>query len=207
MFGSSIPQRFAAILRRVLAVVAAQQGGGIHPQGMETAAVTHITTRIRQIYARFAAIAARAAHGTLRRTPIPLPRPDTGRGQASRPARTTPPRPRPPEQCWPHRLPGTPGWLVRLVAPLSGNGPDMQALFADEDMRALIAAAPQLRRILRPICRMFAVTIPPDPAAPTRQGPGQRLKNLAPPRIDWPVVYLLLYPHEHPKTDYRAKTS
>jgi hypothetical protein len=45
-------------------------------------------------------------------------------------------------------------------------GAQLQHLLADPEMAALVAAAPQAGRVLRPLCRMLGVRPPPGPLAP-----------------------------------------
>ncbi len=104
-----------------------------------------IVGRLRRLAARFAALAARAQAGTLPR----LRRPESGR---------RPPRGRQP------RLPEGFAWLIRLVPQAAGYAGQVQALLSDPQMAALLEAAPQAGRVLRPLCRMLA--LPPDAAPP-----------------------------------------
>ncbi len=58
------------------------------------------------------------------------------------------------EQVWPYRF----GWLVRLAAYRAAVfGEQLRTVLGQEEMVALLAAAPQAARILRPVCRMLAV--------------------------------------------------
>src|SRR6185437_15551987 len=70
-------------------------------------------------------------------------------------------------------------WLLRLAGHNSYKvavyGGFLQNLLADPEMVALIAAAPQLGRVLRPLCRMLGV----DPG-PARLPP--RSRDPRPPR-------------------------
>ena len=111
--------------------------------------------RLRRLAARFAALAARAQAG-----PLPSPR--------RRPA-----RPGAPRNNHQRPLPESFAWLIRLVPETAAYGGQVQALLSDPEMAALLDAAPQAARLLRPLCRMLAVrpdpTVlrpPPKPAAP-----------------------------------------
>jgi hypothetical protein len=58
------------------------------------------------------------------------------------------------EQVWPCRF----GWLVRMAAYRAAVfGEQLRTVLGQEEMVALLAAAPQAARILRPVCRMLAV--------------------------------------------------
>ena len=106
-------------------------------------------------------LVARWKNGTL-----PAPRaPQPGR---TRKARTVPPR---------FPLPRHPGWLIRRM-PATGigvfGGQLAHLLATDTELRDFLKAAPQARRLLGPVCRMFGialpvtpgVTLPPPPSAP-----------------------------------------
>ncbi len=61
-----------------------------------------------------------------------------------------------PEQAsvWPRRF----GWLVwRAGYQAAGYGSQLRAILATPEMVALLSAAPEAGRILRPLCRMLAV--------------------------------------------------
>jgi len=56
------------------------------------------------------------------------------------------------------RWPGRFGWLVRAAAwQAAGYGSQLRAVLGQPEMVALLMAAPQAARILRPVCRMLAV--------------------------------------------------
>jgi hypothetical protein len=58
------------------------------------------------------------------------------------------------EVIWPRRF----GWLVRLASyHAAGYGSQLQTVLGQPEMVALLMAAPQAERILRPVCRMLAV--------------------------------------------------
>jgi hypothetical protein len=120
-----------------------------------------ILNRIRTINQAFARIAERIRAGTY----IPRHPADTPRRHENR-------RPR-----GPSKLPQGFAWLVRLLPETAVYGSQLQFLFAEPEMAALIAAAPAaMRRPLRSLCRMLGVTPPnilarpaatrPEPQAP-----------------------------------------
>jgi hypothetical protein len=134
--------------------------------------LTLLWDRLRRLAQRFAALAARAQAGTLR-----PPR-----------RRTAKPRQRPPN---PNRLPQGFGWLVRLVQETACQGSQLNHLLqTDPEMQALLKAAPQAARLLRPLCRMLAVRpdpgiIPPLPKRPPRKPRGQaKPPDLGPQRTE-----------------------
>ena len=97
--------------------------------------------RLNRLAIRFTALAARVAVGT------GSPR----RRTSARPASARPRRAY-------ARLPRRFAWLLPLVpGEAAAYGSQLQHLLADPDMAALIAAAPQAGRLLRPLCRMLGV--------------------------------------------------
>jgi hypothetical protein len=100
---------------------------------------------LRRTTMRFARLAERLRTGRLG-TPRPRRRPATG------------PRPQSPR---PKRLPRAAAWLARLVPEARCSAAQLQHLLEGPEMAALIAAAPQAGRLLRPLCRMLGVDHPP----------------------------------------------
>ncbi len=144
-------ERFVRILDGLCSAVAARGGGRDRLAGP---LVILIWRHLRRIAAQVAALAARIAAGRQRRYP------------ARRPPRAAPRRA-------PHRaLPHGPAWLVALVPQAAGYGSQLQHLLAEPEFAALVDAAPQMRRLLRPLCRMLgvrppaALALPPRPAKP-----------------------------------------
>ena len=67
----------------------------------------------------------------------------------------------------PVRLPSRHGWLVRALGwEAAGYGSQLAALLAEPGMQAVLAALPGTGRILRPLCRMLGMTVPPVVARP-----------------------------------------
>ncbi len=133
--------RFASVIDGLCRAVA-EAGGRRRLAGP---LVILIWRHLRRLGVRFAALAGRIAAGRQRRFP----------------ARRRP-RPAPRRQSA-RVLPHGPAWLVRLVPQASAYGSQMQYLLADPDFVALVDAAPQARRLLRPLCRMLGVALPPPP--------------------------------------------
>ncbi len=104
--------------------------------------------RLRRLLARFASLVASVEAGRLpaarhRKTPAgPSPRP------AFAPAL---------------RLPGGSGWLLLLAPALEARlgRAQVESLLGDPALAALLAQAPQAGRILRPLCHMLAIGLPP----------------------------------------------
>jgi hypothetical protein len=126
-----------------------------------------ICGRLRRITARFAALAARYAAGTLRplRTPTE-PRTEPGAEPGAHGPHPPPPR---------DKLPRGYAWLIRLVPGAANFGTQLQYLLSQPEMAAMIAEVPQMARLLRPLCRALAAhptpPLPPDPERPARPRP------------------------------------
>jgi hypothetical protein len=58
-------------------------------------------------------------------------------------------------------LPRKAGWLIPLVPEAAAAGSQLRHLLADPEMAALVEAAPQMGRLLRPLCRSLGVRLPP----------------------------------------------
>ncbi len=120
--------------------------------------------RLHRLSRRIAALAARIEAGTAGRRP-PSPRPAA-------------PRPRPPYARLPRRF----AWLPRLVPEAAASGSQLQHLLAEPQTAALLAA-PQMGRLLRPLCRMLGVRPPPAltlPPTPSRRTATRRALPIAP---------------------------
>jgi hypothetical protein len=126
--------------------------------------------RLRHLLARFAKLAARAEAGKL-----PPARQRTVRPRAATPPEapspppgdpTTDPKPRQPERLLPKKF----GWLIQFVPyEAACFGSQLQHQFSQPEMMALIEAAPQAAgRILRPLCWMLAIPLPPNLRLPPR---------------------------------------
>ena len=79
--------------------------------------------------------------------------------------------PQPADAAHPGRTPQGHAWLIRLHQPLAAFAPRIQLLLDDPEIIALCAAAPQAGRLLRPLCRMFAIAPPAYIARPARVRP------------------------------------
>ncbi len=160
-------ERFASIIALLCRTVAASIAGG----RLAGPLIILIWRRLNRMGIRFAAIAARHDAGTLR--------PPRRRPQAPRPPLARPRKPDP--------LPRGKAWLLRLVPEAAGGASQLQHLLADAEMAALIAAAPQAGRILRPLCRMLGLRPPAALHQPPRSRPPavpRRAASRRPPGSD-----------------------
>jgi len=124
-----------------------------------------------------------------------------------RPRRNRSPR-RPPQihpaEAWRHRrTPQGHAWLIRLHQPLAQYAPRIQLLVDDPEIAALCAAAPQAGRLLRPLCRMFAIA---PPAYIARPAPPARVRPRQPrPRKPEPPPFAEHSPHRWPFVPHRLR--
>ena len=168
-------ERFAAIIELLCRSVAAQIAGGRPngPRGLPLAGplIVVIWNRLRRIGDRFARLAARIGAGQLRRRPAPRPNlaPSAAPAPSAPSAPQAPPAPRPKRPNPPPPLPRGFRWLLRLVPETTHGRAQLYHLLADPEMAALIAASPEMGRILRPLCRSLGIRplpilLPPRPA-------------------------------------------
>jgi hypothetical protein len=93
------------------------------------------------------------------------------------------------ERVWPGRF----GWLVRAASwQAAGYGCQLEAVLRQPEMVALLLAAPQAARVLRPVCRALAIDpallrplLPGEvtPVAPVREVKPRVRKPR--PKVDW----------------------
>ncbi len=153
--------RLALIIEGLRRAVAAQIAG----RRLAGPFIILICSRLGRLAGRFTRLAARVSAGTAG------PRRRAASRQPSK-------RPRPAYQRLPRRF----AWLLPLVpGEAAAYGSQLQHLLADPEMAALIAAAPQAGRILRPLCRMLGVRLPPSLRQPSLRQPGPREPNLRQP--------------------------
>ncbi|HUZ63742.1 MAG TPA: hypothetical protein VMU82_08520 [Acetobacteraceae bacterium] len=151
--------RFIGGLREAMAT-----GAEHNPALMDLAA--RLWNRLTEAAERFAAIAAHPVARSRRRPAEPAPMPTD-----ALPADAAPPWPRAPRRTLPRRY----GWLARMSPETVPSGIEFAYLLAQPEMTELLATAPRLWRVLRPLCRMFGITppeaLPPPPDAPPRRAP------------------------------------
>jgi len=148
-----------------------------------------------RLYLRFVRVAERARAGTLR---PPLPR--ERKPAASTTRRTPPPAPSPGDERLPQKL----SWLLGLIgAGAVASAEDLRAVLADPETAALLARAPQLARLLRPLCRALGVAFPkahrppPRPRRPRPAPPEPTADPMPDPAPD-PGPRPATYPAAHP---------
>jgi len=135
--------------------------------------------------------------------------------------RLTPPRPsragvaRTPSAIPRPRLPAGRAWLIRLAQPTAQMAGQIQAFLATPEALALLSAAPQAGRILRPLCRALAIDLPeclrppgtqaapaPGPPPPSSKAPAhpRRPRRAAAPWSDPPYGGGIVYPPWQPRS-------
>ena len=57
-------------------------------------------------------------------------------------------------------FPATPAWLLVAVREAAPFGTRLESLLSEAECAAFLAAVPQARRLLRPLCRMLGVGVP-----------------------------------------------
>jgi hypothetical protein len=151
--------RFIGGLREAMAA-----GAEHNPALMDLAA--RLWNRLTEAAERFAAIAAHPLARSRRRPAEPAPMPAD-----AAPAKATPTWPPTPRRT----LPRTHGWLARMAPETVPSGIEFAYLLGQPEMAELLATAPRLWRVLRPLCRMFGITpsetLPQAPATPPRRAP------------------------------------
>ncbi len=171
--------RFALLIEGLCRAVALRIAGG----ALAGPLIILISCRLRRMAMRFARLAERLRTGARAGT--------AGRRRAvsPRPAGHSPQGPA-------KHLPRNFAWLPRLVPAAGAAGSQLQHLLADPEMAALIVAAPQAGRILRPLCRMLGVRPPPvlarparprQPAPPLPVTPADTIRAQAPPAATPPA--------------------
>ena len=167
------PATAAAHFARIVAGVVAAVAGRLQRPGCPGLAgplIVLIAARLQRMAARVTRLAARVEASTLR-----------------------PPRPRPPSSrlrpAKPPRLPTLPrgrAWLARLVPGAAFGATRLEALLAEAEMQALLAAAPQLGRTLRPYWHMLTTrplppALRPPPKNPPPTPPAAQMKPVRRP--------------------------
>ncbi len=125
-----------------------------------------IWMRLRRTGARFAKLAARVRAGEL-----PAAARTSASGASDQPSDFRADRKakrrrsvRPAE-----RLPRGLAWLLRLVPEAAVYGSQLNHLLSDPEMVALLQAAPQMGRLLRPLCQMLGIRLSQHPVLHTRR--------------------------------------
>lgn len=167
-------QAFAAILSGIRGMLALR-ANAIRP-------ITAPAIRVLMlVYWRLARMAGRLDRLVACRQAGTLPRP--------RPSRAGRPRHEPAasfDRPPPPSCPRGHAWLIGLHQPTAQYAGQVQAFIDNPDTRALVEAAPQAGRLLRPLCRMLGLAPPPWLRLPERPGPPRPMRP--PPAAQAPPV-------------------
>lgn len=127
--------------------------------GLAPGVVFLVHRRIGRVGVRLAGLLARFRAGTLR-VAVPVVR---AAGDGDLPGLRSTPMPTPTRVASGVAGSGVPrrfGWLVRAGGyQAAGYGSQLQHLFAEPEMAALLAACPAAVRLVRPLCRALAVEL------------------------------------------------
>ena len=167
----SLPDRFTDLIERLMNDVEAEVVWG----WTSILLIKLLWRRFRHMKARFASIMARFRAGT-------LPKAGTLPTLGSAPRRATTPRPA--AAVPPLVLPRRKGWVLETINGTMIPGYELEKMVEDPELEALVADAPQLGCVLRPLCRMLAVKPPPWLRLPRRE---RRRIEKNPPAPDWLV--------------------
>ena len=160
----SLTDRFAYFIEGLLKDVAAEG-----PRGrVAVPMIVLLWARLRRMTVRFASVMARFRAGTL---------PAAG-GARRRLARV-----RPASAPRPADLPRHFAWVIQVIPGAACWRAAIEQMLDDPELAAVIAGAPQMRRILRPLCRMLGIEPVPALALPRRPRPPPAPRPVDPNRL------------------------
>jgi hypothetical protein len=174
--------RLALIIEGLCQAVARRGGvgvGGLAGSRLAGPLLLLIWSRLRRITARF------TRHTLVPFCPQAVPEtvPETVIAAALKPSR------RRPQSASPPPLPRRKAWLLRLIPETASGASQLRYFLADPEVASLLAAAPKLQAILRPLCHMLGIratqalptqTSPPDTAPDASSSPYVASKQAAP---------------------------
>ena len=163
----SLSQRLTLVVQALRAAIAAHAAR----DRAAVAVAWLVWPYLNRLAHRFAALAARVQAGK------GVVAPTTRLRAAAEVPRLQAPRPRPPG------LPQGFAWLARFAPGILPLRSQVCHLLGDPELAALLAAAPQAGRILRPLCRMLGIEAGPGfpPALFQRPDPPPKLSPEPPP--------------------------
>ena len=173
----SAAERFALIIEGLCRVVAAS-----HARGVAGFLIILIWRRLRRTAARFATLSVHVHAGTLpSRARAGSRHCEARSAEAISPSAEAIPQGNPsrPASPCPPRLPRTFGWLIRLIPGVACCRSQLNYLLSDPEIASLLSAAPQIGRVLHPLCHMLAIKPSPDLLARGTSGPLSQ--NFSPP--------------------------
>jgi hypothetical protein len=170
-------RRFACIVNALCGAIGVRRDTGF----LAPALTNLLWSRLERLRGRILRLAGRLAAG--KGSGVPR----SPRISASRVPGTTPRRA-------PEFIGRSRGWMLRLVPEAAAFGSQLHHLLNDPEMAALVEAAPQMKRLLRPLCRGLGVDIPaslhppriPRPRSPQPRSPRPPRPGAVPGRAAWP---------------------
>ena len=176
----NLSERFAQLIGRLQrALFTCMMTAPPPPQTPVQQQAWHWMYRLRR---RFEALAERQRAGTLPALRPPQPLPAAPPPAAPRPTTSQPAAPRPPNP-----LPRKSGWLLKAAYEpwqLNAYRPQLQAFLADPELASLAAEAPQVGRLLRPLCHMLHEPLPLWLQLPKRPRRPRPKKPKPPKKVD-----------------------
>ncbi len=146
-----------------------------------------IWMRLRRTGARFAKLAARVRAGALpaaTRASASGASDQSAESRADRQAKRR--KSDDPADRSAKRLPRGFAWLLRLVPEAAVYGSQLNHLLSDPEMVALLEAAPQMGRLLRPLCQMLGIRLSEPPSCSGRVSAPQPRPPVRPPTMARP---------------------
>ena len=153
-------ERFALIIEALCQAAAARSAR----RWIAVAIANLIWMRLRRTGARFAKLAARVRAGELpaaARASASGASDQSAESRAERQAKRR--KSDDPADRLAKRLPRGFAWLLRLVPEAAVYGSQLNHLLSDPEMVALLQAAPQMGRLLRPLCQMLGIRLSEHP--------------------------------------------
>jgi hypothetical protein len=177
----SLPDRFTSLVEGLMSDVAAC----VVWASLPIPYIKLVWRRLRHLKVRFHSILDRYEAGTLP-TPACLREAEAAslrRRQGSGAGRTGTARPPAPLPLieWTQRF----GWVSRSISRAFLRSWDLEEILEDPEMEPAVEAAPQLGRVLRPLCQMLGVRQPAWLRRPRR--PRRRVPKQHPPAPEWLV--------------------
>ncbi len=157
---SPLARSFAPAIKAICALIA-------HHAGLDrrlSPIVLIVWGRLNRTLTRLDRLIARWQAGTLR---PPRPKPTTPRTPVTR----TPPA---------TKVPTEKAWLLRLIPHAGQHHGHVETIVNNAELAALVAAAPQAGRLLRPLARMFGIPLPAHLKLPPRP---RKPRAPKPPRL------------------------
>ncbi len=153
--------RFAFIIEALCQAAAARSAR----RWIAVAVANLIWMRLRRTGVRFAKLAARVRAGELPAATRASPSGASDQSAESRADRQAKRRKSDdPADRSAKRLPRGFAWLLRLVPEAAVYGSQLNHLLSDPEMVALLEAAPQMGRLLRPLCQMLGIRLSEHPS-------------------------------------------